>query len=342
MKAALLTEYRQPLTIASVTEPRCPPGGALVRVGGAGVCHSDPHVARGRLRELLNLALPAILGHEIAGYVEATGPGVAGPAPGTPVVVYGAAHCGRCVQCLRGREQLCPDGSWLGLGAPGGYAELVAVPDVRQLIPLDGIDPVEAAVLTDAGATTYHAVRHVAGRVGPDSALVVVGLGGLGQYAVQFARLLTPAIVIAAVRNASAKAAMARRLGADEVVDLLDADPVAATRRLCPSGGADAVIDLVTAANTATFARDVLAPGGIHVAAGLDGGTIEFGWDSVPLESSHVSTFWGTQRDLCEVLALRQRGLIHSDVHPRQLSEINQIFDELDRSATVGRNVVVP
>jgi propanol-preferring alcohol dehydrogenase len=342
MIAALLTGYDAPLTVTTVPDPVCPRGGALVRVAGAGACHTDPHVAQGRLRHLIDLRLPQILGHEIAGYIEETGDQADGPPPGTPVVIYGAVHCGHCFQCRRGREQLCADGAWLGLGPSGGYAELVAVPDVRQLIPLDGLDPVEAAVLTDAAATSYRAIRHVADRLDADSALMVIGLGGLGRYAVQLARLLTPALVVSCVRDAPAKEATARRLGAHELVDLLDADAVEAARRLCPRGAADAVIDLVTAENTVPFARDVLSPGGIHVMAGLNGGTIDLGWDTVPLESTHINTFWGSYQDLCEVLALRRRGLISSDVHPRPLAEINQVFDELTHSKTIGRTVLTP
>ncbi|GGX54076.1 alcohol dehydrogenase catalytic domain-containing protein [Streptomyces noursei] len=341
MIAAVLTEYGKPLTLATVPDPKCPPGGALIRVAAAGVCRTDPHVQHGRLRDLVPLEFPHVLGHEIAGHVEETGPWADGPAPGTLVTVYGAVHCGRCPQCRRGCQQLCGNGSWLGLGPGGGYAELVAVPHARQLIPLDGIDPAEGAVLTDAGATSYRAVQHVTDRLTPDSVLVVIGLGGLGRYAVQLARLLTPALIVCAVRDATAKAPLARELGAHEVVDLREQDAVASLREMCPHGAADAVIDLVTADNTISFARDVLAPGGIHVAAGLDNGTIPFGWDTVPLESVHLSTFWGSLHDLHDVLAMRRRGLIRSDVRTRPLTEINEVFDDLAHSRTPGARIAV-
>lgn len=343
MKAAVLKSYGERLVITDVPEPDLPVGGALVRVGGAGVCHTDVHLSKGEYREMLPLTLPHVLGHEIAGYVEAVDDRADGPAPGSPVIIYGAEHCGTCFQCRRGATQLC-GGSWLGVsaGAAGGYAELVSVPKAGMLIPLEGIDPVEAAVLGDAAGTSYRAVKWIADRCGPDATLVVVGLGGLGQYAVQLARLLTSARIVVCVRRAEDKAELALGLGAHEVVDLLDKHAVTATRELCEHGGADAVIDLVTVDSTIAFARDVLVPGGLHVSAGLGHGTIPFGWDSVPLESVHMSTFWASYRDLCEVLSLHKRGLLRSSIHTRPLEDINDVLDEIAASKVTGRTVLVP
>jgi alcohol dehydrogenase, propanol-preferring len=216
MRAARLHEFGKPFRIDEVPDPEPGPGEVLVRVGGAGVCHSDLHIAHGEMPDLLDG--PKIMGHENAGWVEALGPGATGFEPGEAVIVYGGWGCGMCRVCLGGEEQLCDTLRWGGLGPPGGYAERYVVPSPRHLIRIGDLDPAEAAPLTDAGLTPYRAVKKVAGRlVGGDTALVI-GAGGLGQMAIQFLRLLTPARVVVA-DVAADKRQVALDLGTDAVVD---------------------------------------------------------------------------------------------------------------------------
>ena len=132
---------------------------------------------------------PFTLGHENAGWVHALGAGVTGLEPGQPVAVYGPWGCGTCPRCRLGMENYCerPDlvdvpGGGGGLGLDGGMADLLLVPSARQLVPLpDGLEPVTAAPLTDAGLTPYHAVRRSWAKLPPGSTAVVIGVGGLGS-----------------------------------------------------------------------------------------------------------------------------------------------------------------
>ena len=150
--------------------PEPGPGEALVKVGGAGACHSDLH-----LLELpagaRSFTLPFTLGHENAGWVETMGPGATGFAPGDPVIVYGPWGCGLCMNCRTGMENYCeasgePSPGGLG-GTDGGMAEYLLVPSTRYLIPLGDLDPRVAAPLSDAGLTSYHAVkRSITGSTG--------------------------------------------------------------------------------------------------------------------------------------------------------------------------------
>ena len=144
---------------------RCPepgPGEVLVRVAGAGLCHSDLHLMHWRAGAL-PYELPFTLGHEVAGTVAALGPGADGPEPGAPVLVYGPWGCGRCRACSVGAEHLCDGRSGTG-AAPGSAATAAwrstwSCPRRASASTLDGLDPVAAAPLADAGLTPYHAIR---------------------------------------------------------------------------------------------------------------------------------------------------------------------------------------
>ena len=182
MRAALLDGYRTDLEVRDLPVPEPGPGQVLVRVGGAGLCHSDLHLADGDIPVLPSF--PWVLGHEVAGWVEALGRGVRGVSHGEPVAIFGGWGCGTCRVCVGGNEQLCNTTSWLGIGHPGGFARYVVAP-VRHLVPLGSLDPVAGAPLTDAALTPYRAVRKALPRLVPGSTAVVIGCGGLGQMAVQ-------------------------------------------------------------------------------------------------------------------------------------------------------------
>ncbi|HEY3486278.1 MAG TPA: alcohol dehydrogenase catalytic domain-containing protein, partial [Ilumatobacteraceae bacterium] len=162
MRALQLTGWQQPPEIREVPEPEPGPGQVVVRVGGAGACHSDLHIMDEFVDGMLPAVLPFTLGHENAGWVHALGAGVEGLEVGQPVAVYGPWGCGRCHRCRQGLENYCerqaevgPPGG--GLGLDGGMAKLLLVPSARSLVPLGDLDPAEAAPLTDAGLTPYHA-----------------------------------------------------------------------------------------------------------------------------------------------------------------------------------------
>jgi propanol-preferring alcohol dehydrogenase len=181
MKAFRLTEPHI-LKFESVPQPEPGPGEILVRIGAAGVCHSDLHIIEspaGAFR------LPLTLGHENAGWVEALGPGITGYTVGEAVAVYGIVGCGRCAACLRGLDNECrvvPVGG-IGLTRDGGMADYVVVP-AKQLLPISDLDVTQAAPLTDAALTPYHAIQLARDVLLPGATCVVIGVGGLGHMAV--------------------------------------------------------------------------------------------------------------------------------------------------------------
>ena len=203
MNAIRLTAWERPAELVDVPVPEPGPGEVLVRVSGAGLCHSDLHLMHWR-EGSMPYELPFTLGHEVAGTVAALGPGADGIEPGEPVLVYGPWGCGRCPACSVGAEHLCERpgrGRGAGLGRDGGLAEYLVVPSPRLTVPLDGLDPVAAAPLADAGLTPYHAVRRALGLLGPGATAVVIGAGGLGHVAVQLVKALSSARVVAVDRR---------------------------------------------------------------------------------------------------------------------------------------------
>jgi propanol-preferring alcohol dehydrogenase len=337
MKAARLHEVGKDLVIEDVPEPVPGPGEVLVRIGAAGACHSDLHLIRGRMGPW---KVPAILGHENAGWVESTGPGVHGVRTGEPVAVFGGWGCGSCRLCLGGQEQLCDPGRWAGMGPSGGYAELLLVPSARHLVPLGDLDPVTAAPLTDAGVTPYHAVKRVAPRLHAGTTAVVVGAGGLGQYAVQFLGLLSPARVVV-VDKAPDKRETALQLGAALALDP-DDDVRTAIREVTEGEGAAVVLDFVGVNETLALATRIVGIQGIVVLLGLAGGRTNFSFVGVPHEATLTTSSFGTRNDLAEVVAIARQGRLASTVESRPLEEINQVFDDLESGAVAGRAVLVP
>jgi propanol-preferring alcohol dehydrogenase len=337
MRAAQLIDYGKPIEIKEIPTPTPGPGEVLVRIGGSGACHSDLHIISGELPLLPKL--PWTLGHENAGWVAAVGSGVTGLELETPVAVFGGWGCGKCRLCLAGQEQLCNIMTWVGVGAPGGYAEYLIVPAARHLVHLKDLDPVKAAPLTDAGLTPYHAVRQALPRLVPGSTAVIIGVGGLGHFGLQFVRELSPARIIA-VDTSAEKRALALELGADLALDPTTDDIAAEVKR--GGEGAAGVFDFVGSNTTLALAASLVGRQGMVVLVGLSGGSLPYSFMGMPGESVVMGSTWGTRNELEEVLALATAGRLtfHFEQHP--LEKINEVFHRLEKGEILGRAVLVP
>ena len=204
MRAVMFRDFKTFPTIENIDAPEPGPGEVLLKVAGAGACHSDVAIFHEFDADPNNglMTPPFVLGHETAGWIEALGPGVRGLEVGAPYLVYGPIGCGHCKACSRGQDTYCENPGEVGylatgLGRNGGMAEYMTVP-VRNLVPLGDADPVAAAPLADAGLTPYHAIKMALPRLaGGGKHALVLGLGGLGLVAVQILRAITGAQVIA-------------------------------------------------------------------------------------------------------------------------------------------------
>jgi alcohol dehydrogenase, propanol-preferring len=345
MRALRLTEWHHEPEFAEVPEPEPGPGEVLMRIGGAGACHSDLHLMHDFDGGMLPWGPPFTLGHENAGWVEALGPGVTGLERGEPVAVYGPWGCGRCHRCVQGLENYCMRQAEIGvagggLGADGGMARLMVVPHGRYLVPLGDLDPVSAAPLTDAGLTPYHAIKRSLGLLVPGACAVVIGVGGLGHMAVQILAALTPATIIAVDRDEQALR-LARDVGAHHTVPMGE-EAAAEIRAVTRGIGADLVLDLVGVDDTLRLGAAVTRQLAHLTLVGIGGGTLPVGFFTLPYEVSVASTYWGSIPELVEVLALAQAGKIAAHVQRFSLDQAPEAYRQMRAGELHGRAVIVP
>jgi propanol-preferring alcohol dehydrogenase len=343
-KAYQLVEWQQPPELREVDVREPGPGEVLVKVGGAGACHSDltlMSIPPG----FMPYTLPFTIGHETAGWVEALGPGVTGVERGEPVLVYGPWGCGRCKPCRVGSENHCERTPELryhggGLGRDGSMAHYVLVPSARLLVPLGSLDPRDSAPLADAALAPYHAIKRALPLLVPGSTAVVIGVGGVGQMAVQLLRAVSAARIIA-VDTSPEKLARAKELGADELVPS-DDRAVAHIRELTRGLGAELVLDGVGIDSTLKLAAGVARQAGYLVLMGLGGGVLPFHFFGVPLECQVVAPYWGTLPELMEVLALAQAGRLRGTVERFPLERVEEAYKRMREGTLKGRAVITP
>jgi len=348
MRAVRLMEWKSDPVLVEVDDPVPGPGQVVVAVGGSGACHSDLHLMHEFEPGLLPWGPPFTLGHENAGWVHALGAGVTDVEVGQPVAVYGPWGCGTCPHCRLGMENYCEDaahapvpGGGGGLGADGGMADLMLVPSTRLLVPLpDGLDPVHAAPLTDAGLTPYHAVRRSWPKLLPGSVAVVIGVGGLGHLAVQILKATTAARVVAVDTRAEALD-LAVEGGADLTVEP-GGSAVPVIRESTGGRGADVVLDFVGSEATIALGGAVSRFLGDVTVVGIAGGTFPFNFFALPYEVSLQTTYWGSRPELVEVLDLAARGLVRPTVTTFPLERAVDAYRLMETGAALGRQVIVP
>ena len=344
MNAFRLTQWGKPAELCEATIPEPGPGQVLLKIAAAGACHSDLHLMDWPEGQL-PWKLPFTLGHENAGWVEQAGAGVTSLRKGDAVLVYGPWGCGRCRPCRLGRENYCERAAEIsaaggGLGLDGGMAQYMLVPSARLLVPIGELDPVQAAPLADAALTPYHAIAKSRDRLQPGATAVVIGIGGLGQMAIQLLKATTGARVIA-VDTDDRKLESARTLGADVVVRS-DASAAEAIRKQTSGIGAELVLDMVGAdATLALGAKSVRAEGRL-VIIGLAMGTLPLNFFALPYGAEVATSYWGTVTELMELVALARAGKIRVDVEVFSLDHAPEAYARLRRGEIRGRAVIVP
>ncbi len=330
----------EPLRLEDVPVPTPRGTEVLIRVAGAGVCHTDLHIAR---TDRIRVERPVTLGHEVAGWIAGMGADAGGLVrkarlkEDVPVAVFGGWGCGTCRDCKRGDEQRCEKSRAPGFQVDGGYAEFLLVPHPRHLVPLGKLDPVEAAPLADAGVTSFRAVRRAAPWLGEGSRALLIGLGGVGQFALQFLRRL-PEVFVGVREIDPDKVQKAAELGAD--VGFLSGEEELIFTGL--GGPADVVFDFVGSDETLALAARFVAPGGLVSLVGEAGGELKFAFEALPPEASLTTTSWGSHDDLRDVVQLARRHSLHWSVERMPLAEAAAAHDRLAAGKVPGRLVLVP
>jgi propanol-preferring alcohol dehydrogenase len=334
MKAAVVTAFGAPLAIREVPVPQVSAGQVLVRVMASGVCHTDLHAASGDWP--VKPTLPFIPGHEGVGVVAQVGPGVSHLKEGDRVgVPWLHSACGRCEHCSGGWETLCESQSNTGYSVDGGFAEYVlADAGYVGMIPR-GLEFGAAAPVLCAGVTVYKGLKETEAR--PGQWVAISGIGGLGHMAVQYAKAMGLRVV--AVDVAEDKLALAKTLGADEVIDARRVDPGAEVQKQL--GGVHGA--LVTAVSTQAFAQAtaMLRRKGTMSLVGLPPGEFPLPIFEVVLKRLTIrGSIVGTRLDLQESLELARDGKVQSHFSWDTLDHVNDVFARMKENRIDGRIVL--
>lgn len=349
MKAVRIREYGKPLVLEDIPIPEIQPGEALVQVRACGMCRSDVQLVDGYFRKYAEIPTPIIPGHEITGVVHKLGSLVQkslGLNEGDHVVVAPGWGDGTCRHCLVGNTQICPNVRWPGFGPHGGYAEYIPVP-ARYLVKADRrLRFEELAPLTDAGLTPYRGIKKLrsSGALGAGRVMGVFGIGGLGAYAVQYAKLLGGGATVVALARNSHKLAVAKEYGVDHAISIETKGAADIARELAAATGQpdlDAIIDCTGAPAVVQLAFNLLAISGHYVNVGLVGDRIDIPmFPRVSREQTLSGSYWGNNTDLSEVVTLAAQGKIRHTIKTISIEQVNEHIDLLRSGEIVGRAVV--
>lgn len=333
MKAAVVSEFGKPLDIREVEKPEAAHGKIVVKIAASGVCHTDLHAAQGDWP--VKLTLPFIPGHEGVGTVAAVGKGVTSVREGDRVgVPWLHTACGHCRHCVGGWETLCETQSNTGYSVNGGFAEYVlADPGYVGHLP-DKLAFEPAAPILCAGVTVYKGLKETETK--PGDTVAIVGVGGLGHLAVQYAKAM--GLHVIAVDIADDKLKLATECGADQVINAAATDPAA---EIGGAGGVEGVV--VTSVSRESFAQAVgmLGRGGTMSLIGLPPGGFELPiFEVVLMRKTIRGSIVGTRNDLAEALSFAAEGKVKAHYTTDSLDNINVIFDRMQQGRIDGRIVM--
>ena len=379
MEAARIIKPKESLQIEQIETPKPKGSQVLIKINSSGVCHSDIHLWQGGYEgpggQFLKttdrgVKYPLTPGHEIAGTIESmgeeaqeqlqgtggTGGGGAGGSSSSSasasaaaafdknqkVIVYPWIGEGLCPACRIGQENLCDKPRSLGIYTDGGYADYVLVPSYKYLVKLDeDMDLDASATLSCSALTAYGAVRNAS--LNPYDNLVVVGAGGLGLMAIQLAKSITGAKIIAMDLD-DQKLDVAKKNGADSAINSKKQDPVKAIMELTDKMGADAIIDFVNASKTVETDMQLLRRRGKLVLVGLFGGELKLNLVSMPTRAYQIiGSYTGSISEMVELVSLAKRGVIKPVVSERfKLDQAREALSRLKEGKIIGRGVINP
>jgi propanol-preferring alcohol dehydrogenase len=322
MKAAVVPQLGAPLEIRDVPVPTPGPGQILVKIEASGLCHTDIHAARGDWP--VKPKMPLIPGHEGVGRVVEVGEGELPVSVGDRVALPWLGHaCGHCRYCVTGWETYCQSPQYMGYTMDGGYAEFTLAYASHAVKVPDGVSSFDAAPITCAGVTTYKALK--VAQPQPVDTAMVVGVGGLGHLALQYAKVFGSTTVAVDVEDE--KLRLAEELGADHVVDARG-DQAGALAAL---GGVDIAVVTVPSPQAMRAAHAALNPNGRLVLVGLPADNrLELPVFETVLKGIRViGSLVGTRNDLVECFQLHAQGRTRVVAESRRLEDVNDCFEEV-------------
>jgi D-arabinose 1-dehydrogenase-like Zn-dependent alcohol dehydrogenase len=320
MRVAQVPRPKGPFEIVERQIPEPGAGTVRIKVHACGVCHSDSVTKEGAFP---GIQYPRVPGHEVAGVIDAVGPGVAGWEPGQRVGVgWNGGYCGYCDHCRRGEFFACVRGQTTGVTFDGGYGEYMIAPaSAVALMPAE-LPPVEAGPLMCAGLTTFNALRNSGAR--PGDIVAVLGLGGLGHLGVQYAAKMS--FYTVAIARGKDKEPLARKLGASVYIDSQAQDPAAELLKL---GGAKVILATATSGEAMSAVQGGVAVNGTLLIVGVP-------------ESMQVSPAWlfmgcrsvkgwysGTSIDSQDTLAFSLRAGVRPMIETYPLARVAEAYDRM-------------
>jgi len=334
MKAAVINEFKGQLSIEDRPIPIVGAKDVLVKIHACGVCHTDLHACHGDWP--VKPTLPLVPGHEGVGEIMKIGTEIhhlkIGDRVGIPWL-YSA--CGQCDYCLQGQETLCLSQHNSGYSVDGSFAQYcLANGEYVVKIP-DGLSYVDAAPLFCAGVTTYKALK--VSTVKPGQWMAIVGVGGLGHLAIQYAVAMGMNVI--AVDTGKDKMALAKKLGAVHCIDFMQDKPSEKINQLV--GGVHGVV--CTAVSKVAFEESYksVRRGGTFVLVGLPPEEMPLPiFDTVLNGIKLVGSIVGTRQDLNECLQFAADGKVKAIVEVKSMSDINEIFNDMAQGEITGRIVL--
>ena len=336
MKAAVLEEYQKPLVIREVPYPKPGRGEVTIRILASGLCASDLHLQDGRIP---SSHVPYIPGHEMVGEIYELGEGVDRPL-GQRVLGFIDITCNTCRLCTSGRANLCLSLKRLGFELDGSHAQFCRLP-AQNAVPICPEVPVEkAAVIPDAVACMYHAIREKGGVRAGDRVLIL-GVGGLGIQGIQILKYFGAEVSVTSRQDQ--KLEIARSFGADLCINTGRQDLTEEIRRFTGGEMCDVVLDNIGIASTIEQSLQVLRPAGRVVVIGYADQEFTAVYQHIMLkEKEIVGCRASNLHELKEVIRLVERGVIDPYIYRTYPFEaINQALDDLRNGKSLGRTVLV-
>jgi len=332
MRAAQLVEPNRPLEIVRVPVPSPGYGELLLKLDTCGVCHTDIHIAHGDALPP-DAPRPLTLGHEGIGQVVECGPETIAPVGARLGAPWLHACCEQCRCCLAGWESYCPQQRAHGYNVNGAFAEYVIVKEQYAAVIPDSLDSLSAAPLMCAGVTAYSAVTKA--EPGPGKTALIIGCGGLGQYAIQLAKHFGANVI--AVDVSDSKLEQAIGLGADEAV-LANGSAVDAIRAF---GGADAIINFAPTNAIWPLATGVVNNLGTIVSVAMVPEPVPLSLEWLTFNGVRITgTSVGTRDQMRELLSLVEKRPITIDIESIGLAGINDAMERLEAGQVRGRLVI--
>lgn len=337
MKAAVLEEFKKELVIKEIPIPVPKRGEVLIKVRASGLCGTDLHIQDGRLP---TIKLPYVPGHETAGEVWAIGEDVEGFEIGDRVIVAIDILCNTCRFCTTGRGNLCVNLTRLGFERDGGHQEYMIAPATNLLKFNDKVPFEKAAIIPDAVACMYHAIKNQA-QVRATDRICILGVGGLGFQGIQIAKHFG-AEVFCTSRN-DEKLETAKKFGADHIINTSKQDLYEYIKDTTSGEMCDAVFDNIGISSSIQTGLDICRPGGKVIIVGYSEDTFQAELQSTAMKEKEIIGIRGSnRRDLVETIRLVEKGIIDPYIYKTYaLEDINLALEELKEGKSLGRTVLV-